>query len=157
MEKIGKELKVSAIKNGTVLDHIPANQLFKVINILNLDNCPHQITFGTNLDSKLLGKKAIIKIADRYFEDDEINRIALVAPQAKINIIRDFEVVEKKVISIPEQIVGIVKCVNPKCITNHQPVQTRFTTRYEHGHLKLDCHFCEKTTDSDNLTILSKS
>ena len=91
MEKIGKELKVSAIKNGTVLDHIPANQLFKVINILNLDNCPHQITFGTNLDSKLLGKKAIIKIADRYFEDDEINRIALVAPQAKINIIRDFE------------------------------------------------------------------
>lgn len=157
MERTGKELKVNAIKNGTVLDHIPASQLFKVINILNLSRCPHQITFGMNLDSKLLGKKAIIKIADRCFEDDEINRIALVAPQAKINIIRNFEVVEKRVISVPEHITGIVKCVNPKCITNHQPVPTRFDTLYEDGRLKLHCHFCEKITDSDNLTILSKN
>ena len=62
MEQKGKELKVSAIENGTVLDHIPATQLFKVINILDLSHCQHPITFGTNLDSKLLGKKAIIKI-----------------------------------------------------------------------------------------------
>lgn len=94
-----KELKVSAIKNGTVLDHIPAEQLFKVINILNLSNCTNQITFGTNLDSKVLGKKAIIKIAGRYFQNAEIDKIALVAPDAKINIIKDFEVVEKRVIS----------------------------------------------------------
>ncbi len=99
-----KHLKVSAIKNGTVLDHIPADQLFKVIDILGLSCSGNQITFGTNLDSKLLGKKAIIKIADRYFEADEINRIALIAPEAKINIIRDFEVVEKRVLSIPNSI-----------------------------------------------------
>ena len=77
MEKGSKELKVSAIKNGTVLDHIPADQLFKVITILGLKDCPNQITFGMNLDSKRLGKKAIIKVADRLFEEKEINKIAL--------------------------------------------------------------------------------
>lgn len=156
MENSVKKLKVSAIENGTVLDHIPANQLFKVINILNLTDCRNQVTFGTNLESKLLGKKAIIKISDRYFEDKEINKIALVAPQAKINIIKNFEVVEKRVISVPSEICGIVKCSNPKCITNHQPVATRFTTITENGRLKLHCHFCEKMTDSDKLIIVAK-
>lgn len=151
-----KELKVSAIKNGTVLDHIPAEQLFKVINILNLSNCTNQITFGTNLDSKVLGKKAIIKIAGRYFQNAEIDKIALVAPDAKINIIKDFEVVEKRVISVPDEIIGIVKCLNPKCITNHQPITTRFKTVYENSQLKLQCHFCEKFTDTANLTIISE-
>ena len=93
MEKVKKVtediLQVSAIRNGTVLDHIPSNQLFKVISILGLDkNCSNQITFGMNLESKLLGKKAIIKIADRYFKPSEINKIALVAPDAKINVIK---------------------------------------------------------------------
>lgn len=155
MENIRKELKVSAIENGTVLDHIPSNQLFKVINILKLNDCKNQITFGTNLESKLLGKKGIIKVAERYFADDEINRIALIAPEAKINIIKNFEVVEKRVISVPKTIEGFVKCNNPKCITNHQPVRTRFTTKTENGHLKLRCHFCEKETDSDNMVIVS--
>lgn len=151
-----KELKVSAIENGTVLDHIPSNQLFKVIRILNLDDCRNQITFGTNLESKLLGKKAIIKVADRYFADDEINRIALVAPQAKINIIKNFEVVQKKIISVPKEIEGIVKCGNPKCITNHQPVKTRVSTvMLDNGKFLLHCHYCEKDTMSDNMTIMS--
>lgn len=155
MEKnIQKELKVSAIKNGTVLDHIPSSQLFKVISILNLKNCDKQITFGTNLESKLLGKKAIIKIADKYFKDSEINKVALVAPQAKINIIKDFEVIEKKIITVPEEIIGIVKCKNPKCITNHQAITTIFKTSYKNSKLFLSCHFCEKTTDTENLTII---
>ncbi len=149
-----KELKVNAIENGTVLDHIPAEQLFKVINILNLNNCESQITFGTNLDSKILGKKAIIKIADKYFEDTEINKITLIAPQAKINIIKNFEVVEKKVLSVPEEIVGFVRCFNPKCITNNQPVTTRFKTITHDTTFKLQCHYCEKFTSSDNITIL---
>lgn len=153
--EIRKELKVSAIKNGTVLDHIPAEQLFRVINILNLSNCKNQITFGTNLDSKVLGKKAIVKIADRYFENAEIDKIALVAPDAKINIIKDFEVIEKRVISVPSEITGIAKCINPKCITNHQPVPTRFKTFYEKSQLKLQCNYCEKITDTHNLVITS--
>lgn len=154
MEKGGKELKVSAIKNGTVLDHIPANQLFKVIKILGLNDCPNQITFGANLDSKRLGKKGIIKIADKFFEEREINKISLVAPDAKINIIRDFEVVEKKVIGVPEEIVGIVKCANPKCITNHQPITTKFHTIYDENGLKLHCHYCEKNTDAEDFKII---
>ena len=157
MEKGGKELKVSAIKNGTVLDHIPANQLFKVISILGLKDCANQITFGTNLDSKLLGKKAIIKVADRFFEEAEINRVALVAPDAKINIIKDFEVIEKKVLHGPDEIIGIVKCANPKCITNHQPITTKFKTGYENGVLKLHSRYCEKNTGSDNLKIITEN
>ena len=157
MEKGSKELKVSAIKNGTVLDHIPADQLFKVITILGLKDYPNQITFGMNLDSKRLGKKAIIKVADRLFEEKEINKIALVAPDAKINIIKDFEVVEKKVLRVPEQIVGIVKCANPKCITNHQPITTKFETEFEDGVLKLHCHYCEKNTSSENIKIITEN
>ncbi len=157
MEKGGKELKVSAIKNGTVLDHIPTNQLFKVISILGLKDCQNQITFGMNLDSKLLGKKAIIKVADRFFEETEINKVALVAPDAKINIIKDFEVVEKKVLRVPDEITGIVKCANPKCITNHQPITTKFTTTYEDSTLKLHCRYCEKNTSSDNLKIITEN
>lgn len=150
-----KHLKVSAIKNGTVLDHIPAEQLFKVIDILKLSTIDKQITFGSNLDSKLLGKKAIIKIADTYFRDDEINKIALIAPQAKINIINNFEVVEKRVLSVPQTIKGIVKCMNPMCITNHQPVATLFTTLATDPEIQLLCHYCEKITDNKNLKIIS--
>lgn len=150
-----KQLKVSAIKNGTVLDHIPADQLFKVIDILGLSRSGNQITFGTNLESKLLGKKAIIKISDKFFKDDDINRIALIAPQAKINIIHDFEVVEKKVLSIPVSIEGIAKCMNPACVTNHQNILTRFTTITDSPDVKLLCRYCEKITDLKNLKIIS--
>ena len=148
---IDKQLQVSAIENGTVLDHITADKLFKVIEILELEKIGGQITFGTNLDSKLLGKKAIIKISDKYFKDDEINRIALIAPQAKINIIRDYEVIEKRVISLPEEIRGIVKCANPMCVTNHQRIETRFTTLQTEDSVLLKCHFCEKVTNTKNI------
>lgn len=150
-----KHLKVSAIKNGTVLDHIPAQELFRVIDILRLSLNDKQITFGTNLESKLLGKKAIIKIADTWFKDEEINKIALIAPQAKINIIKDFEVVEKRVIKTPESIRGIVKCMNPACVTNHQPITTLFTTITSEPEIQLLCHYCEKITDNKNLKIIS--
>ncbi|MCK9625332.1 MAG: aspartate carbamoyltransferase regulatory subunit [Bacteroidales bacterium] len=150
-----KHLIVSAIKNGTVLDHIPASSIFKVIDILHLTQDNNQITIGSNLDSKSLGKKGIIKIADRFFADEEINKIALVAPQATINIIKNFEVIEKKIISIPENVNGIVKCVNPMCVTNHQDIETRFITISKGSDIQLLCHYCEKVTDSKNLKIIS--
>jgi len=152
-----KKLKVSAIKNGTVIDRIPPQSLFKVIEILGLDQTDHQITFGTNLESKHLGKKAIIKITDSFFEDEDINRIALIAPDAKFNIIRNYEVVEKRQVEIPDQIRGIARCVNPKCITNHQNVETCFTTKKEKGGISLVCHYCEKLTNTKNLQIITKS
>lgn len=148
-----KELKVSAIKNGTVIDHIPADHLFKVITILGLHKIKNQITFGTNLESHHMGHKAIIKVSDKFFEDDEINKIALVAPLAKLNIIRDYEVVEKKRVSIQDEVNGIVKCFNPKCITNMERITTRFQV-VNRKNVVLKCHYCEKVTTQAHMTIL---
>ena len=153
MKKEPKQLSVSAIQNGTVIDHIPAKNLFKVIQILGLDRIENQITFGTNLESKKLGKKAIIKISEKFFADDDINRIALVAPDAKLNIIKDYEVIEKKVVEVPDSIVGIAKCMNPKCITNFEHVTTRFRVVSKKV-VALKCHYCEKITGEDNLQII---
>jgi aspartate carbamoyltransferase regulatory subunit len=147
------KLEVSAIKDGTVIDHIPAGNLFKVINILHLENIENTITFGTNFQSEKLGKKAIIKLSNVFFKDSDINRIALVAPAAKLNIIKDYKVVEKKIVEVPDEIQGIVKCVNPKCITNNEKVTTKFKI-VDKNRIKLKCHYCEKITDLENLSRL---
>ena len=120
-----KQLSVNAIKNGTVIDHIPAKSMFKVLHILGLDNVDDMVTFGTNLESKKLGKKGIIKVSNVFFLDEEINKIALVAPDAKLNTIKDYEVVEKRVVEVPNNIIGIARCVNPKCITNNETITTK--------------------------------
>ena len=148
-----KQLLVSAIKEGTVIDHVPASALFKVVYILNLDKLDTMISIGNSLESKKLGKKGIIKLSKVFFKDSDINKIALVAPCAKLNIIRDYEVVEKKVVAIPDEIVGIVKCVNPKCITNNEKVDTRFNV-VSKSEVRLKCHYCEKITDQDNIVII---
>ena len=143
-----KELVVSALKNGTVLDHIPADKVYKALDILNLKGVENQITIGINLASRAQGRKGIIKIADKFFEDEDLNNLALIAPKATVNIIRDFEVVEKKTLTMPEEIVGIARCMNPKCITNHQPIKTRFTTIESNNEILLLCHYCEKISDT---------
>ena len=148
-----KQLSVVAIENGTVIDHIPAKNLFKVIQILGLDHIDNQITFGTNLDSKKLNRKAIIKISGVFFENEDLNRIALVAPDAKLNIIRDYEVIEKKIVEVPDNITGIAKCMNPKCITNFEQVITKFKVVAKKN-VELKCHFCEKITTQENLQII---
>ncbi len=148
-----KQLSVSAIENGTVIDHIPAQSLFNVITILGLDHCTNQITFGTNFESKLLGHKAIVKIADKFFEDADINKISLVAPSAKLNIIKDYDVVEKKEVQIPDSIEGIIKCVNPKCITNNDKVRPKFTVESKEN-VSLRCHYCERITDQEHFEFI---
>jgi aspartate carbamoyltransferase regulatory subunit len=148
-----KQLQVSAIENGTVIDHIPAKSLFKVISILGLDKIECPITFGTNLESKRLGCKAIIKISDVFFEDEDINKIALVAPAAKLNIIRNYNVVEKKVLGVPSEIKGIVKCINPKCITNHEAIVTKFSV-ISRDEVTLKCKYCEKVMDQEHIEII---
>ena len=141
-----KELVVSALENGTVLDHIPAENVYKALDILSLKGIESQITLGINLASKVHGHKGIIKIADKFFEDEELNKLALIAPNATVNVIREFKVVEKKKLSIPKEVVGIVKCRNPKCVTNHQPIRTWFNTLQEGDEISLKCHYCEKNT-----------
>ncbi len=143
-----KELVVSALENGTVLDHIPAENVYKALRILNLKGIENQITIGINLNSKQNGKKGIIKIADKFFEDNELNKLALLAPEATVNVIRDFKVVEKKKVELPKEIFGIAKCRNPKCVTNHQPITTRFTVNVKGNETSLLCHYCEKISDT---------
>jgi len=147
-----KELKVSAIRNGTVIDHIPSDRSFQVIKILNLENSNNQIYFGTALESKKFKKKGIIKISDKYFEDEEISKIAMVAPSATLIEITDYEVTKKGKVKLSEYIEKIVKCFNPKCVTNIQDIKTRFKVIEDHkGEMKLACHYCEKTMKKENI------
>lgn len=147
-----KELIVSAIENGTVIDHIPSQNVFQVIQILNLNQSENQILFGTNLDSRKLGKKGIIKVNDKYFDPLEINKIALVAPSATLIVIKNFEVIEKKKVEIPDAIQNVVKCVNPNCVTNIEHVPTKFKV-IDKVTPKLKCHYCEKITDKRNISF----
>ena len=147
-----KELQVAALENGTVIDHIPSEKLFTVVSLLGLENMPNNITIGLNLESQKLGTKGIIKIADKFFCDEEINRIAVVAPNVKLNIIRDYEVVEKREVSLPDELVGIVKCGNPKCITNNEPMPTRFHV-VDKDNCVLRCHYCEKEQTREEISL----
>ena len=148
-----KELQVSAIENGTVIDHIPAKSVFQVVKILALENSTDQILIGTNLESKKYGRKGIIKLANRFFEHDEINKIALAAPSATLIVIRDYRIVEKTKVDIPDQVVRFVRCVNPNCITNHEKIATKFLV-IDKEEIKLQCHYCEKVTDKTNMVFI---
>ncbi|HEY6913257.1 MAG TPA: aspartate carbamoyltransferase regulatory subunit [Paludibacter sp.] len=148
-----KELKVAALRNGTVIDHIPADKLFKVVSILHLDTCLNQITLANNLESAKIGSKGLIKISERAFAEDETNKIALIAPNAKINIIRDFQVVEKRRLILPDEIREIVQCTNPVCVTNNQPITTRFHVQNHEGQIVLKCHYCEREVKQEEVKI----
>ena len=148
-----KELQVAALENGTVIDHIPSEKLFTVVSLLGLQEMSNNITIGFNLASKKLGKKGIIKVADRFFSDEEINRIAVVAPNVKLNIIRNYEVVEKREVILPDELCGIVKCANPKCITNNEPMPTRFHV-IDKEHCVIRCHYCEKEQYREQIEVV---
>ncbi|MDR0680987.1 MAG: aspartate carbamoyltransferase regulatory subunit [Dysgonamonadaceae bacterium] len=148
-----KELQVAALKNGTVIDHIPSEQLFKVVSLLEIEKLKTPVTIGYGLDSRKMGKKGILKIADKFFEQNEINRISLIAPSVKLNIIRDYEVVEKKLVYLPDELWGIVKCNNPKCITNNEPMKTHFKV-IDKTNVTLQCHYCEMKTKKEDIVLL---
>lgn len=149
-----KRMEVQAIENGTVIDHIPSNRLFEIINILALDKETNRITFGTNLPSKRMGSKAIIKINGRFCQKEDIDRISILAPMARVNIIKDFEVVEKRQVTVPDRVEGFVRCANPKCITNAEPVKTSFTVLTRGGEITLHCRYCEKNTLRGSMKII---
>lgn len=153
MNEKKQELQVAALENGTVIDHIPAEKLFTVVSLLGLEKLKNNITIGCNLKSGKLGTKGIIKIADKFFCDDEINRIAVVAPNVKLNIIRDYEVAEKREVRLPDELKGIVKCGNPKCITNNEPMPTHFHV-IDKENCIIKCHYCEKEQKRENITLI---
>jgi aspartate carbamoyltransferase regulatory subunit len=138
-----KELQVSAIENGTVIDHITYGSVLHVIRILNLENMTDPIYIGANLESKKFGKKGLIKVNNKFFQPHEINKIALVSPSATLIEIRDFEIIKKSKVEIPEKINGIVQCFNPKCVTNIEEVPTKFDV-IDKVDVKLKCHYAKK-------------
>jgi len=147
-----KELQVAALENGTVIDHIPPQHLFAVVSILGLSKVKNSITIGFNLASSKLGTKGIIKISDRFFEKDEIDKVALVAPNVILSVIRNYEVCEKICVELPSELMDIAKCPNPKCITNNESVSTRFKVVNKVDKM-VKCRYCERVFEADNLII----
>uniref|UniRef100_UPI0040279C1C aspartate carbamoyltransferase regulatory subunit n=1 Tax=Prevotella sp. TaxID=59823 RepID=UPI0040279C1C len=148
-----KELQVAAIENGTVIDHIPSEKTYEVARLLHLTDIDVPTLIGYNLPSKRLGRKGIIKITNKYFTDEEISRLSVIAPNVVLNIIKDYEVVEKKMVVTPNELHGIIKCNNPKCITNNEPMDTFFTViDKEKGIVK--CRYCDKEQDINNVELV---
>lgn len=149
-----KELKVSALENGTVIDHIPQGVVLQVLRALQLENFNDAIYLGSNLDSQKMGKKGIIKVSNKYFEKEDINKISLIAPTATIIEIKDYEIIKKTKVELPEEIIGLVKCMNPKCITNNEKITTKFFVQNELDEVKLRCYYCEKTMRKEDLEFI---
>ncbi|AEH24438.1 aspartate carbamoyltransferase regulatory subunit [Pyrococcus yayanosii] len=145
------ELKVSAIREGTVIDHISAGKGLKVIEILGLGRLNGgAVLLAMNVPSKKLGRKDIVKVEGRFLSEEEVNKIALIAPSATVNIIRDYKVVEKFKVEVPDVIEGILRCANPNCITNHEYVTTKFYVINKEP-LKVRCYYCERTMEEDEI------
>ena len=144
-----KELKVVPIKNGTVIDHIAAGQALNVLKILEINaRTDAVVSVVMNVRSKKMGRKDIVKVEDRELKPEEVDKIALIAPNATINIIRDSEVIEKHKVYLPESIEGIIRCANPNCISNaeREPVISKFITVSENPPL-FRCFYCERMID----------
>jgi aspartate carbamoyltransferase regulatory subunit len=146
-----KELSVNAIENGTVIDHIPGETTLKVVEIVS--NPDDMMTIGVNLPSRSLSKKGFVKISNRFLTDEETSKIALIAPTAKVNIIKNYKIVSKSIVHLPAQIKGLVKCNNPICITNKEIMVTVFDV-LKPTPLKMRCHYCERTMGSKELHLL---
>ena len=150
MEQI-KQIKVNAIKNGTVIDHITAGRVQKVLEILNLD-ASETVMIGMNLQSNKIGKKDIIKIENKVLSQDEVNSIALIAAKATLVIIKDFEVVSKDSLELPERIKNLIVCPNPKCVTNEEDIKSKFKLT-EDIPPQVRCLYCEKKYPVEEVKI----
>jgi len=139
-----KELKVPRIKDGTVIDHITAGNAVKVLHILGIPkSASSTVSVAMNVRSKL-GKKDIVKVENRELDPNEVNKIALIAPKATINFIRDYEVVKKHKVKLPDEIIGIVSCSNPTCVSNaKEPVKSRFKV-INKDPPQIKCYYCER-------------
>ena len=149
-----KQLLVAAIKDGTVIDHIPSEKLFFFVILLHLERMKTAVIIGYNLESPGLGIKSIIKMANKFFTDEELNQLAVVCPNLTLCIIRDYEIVEKRTVCLPSELRGIVRCTNPKCITNNEPMLTHF---HVDASQRLKCHYCNTVIGLDEVKLVERS
>jgi len=144
--------KVSALREGTVIDHLVAGTALKVIDILGID-FEGSVTVGLNYESDKVGNKDIIKIERREVTQDEVARIALVSPRATFSIIRDFQVVDKFKPVLPETIENLIRCPNPSCVTSDDRVATSFIV-LRSDPLRVRCHYCERAMKKEEIELL---
>ena len=147
-----KKLSVEAIEKGTVIDHIPAGKGLIILRQFKLLHYGSAVTVGFNLPSKTQGSKDIIKITGVWLDDNAANRLALFAPEAVVNTIEHFKVINKRRLTLPEEIAEVFRCPNTNCASHGEPVKSRFYVRKQSGQTKLKCHYCEKTFSRDSVT-----
>jgi len=146
------KFKVSAIRNGTVIDHIDAGSALKIVKLLKLAKHQKHVTLGLNLPSSLLGLKDIIKVEDRELSPEEVNQVAILAPEATINIIKEYEVNQKYKISLPDTISAVIPCSKPKCVSNHERTKSHFHVIQRAGqNVRLQCHYCRKIISQEEI------
>lgn len=138
-----RTLLIRKIENGTVIDHIAAGYALDVLRLLGIRGREgNVISIAMSVPSRKMGKKDIVKIEDRELSSGEVDRIALISPNATINIIRDFVVAEKKRVSLPEVVVGVVRCSNPSCVSNGKEAVISQLDVVQREPLLLRCHYC---------------
>ena len=149
-----KELKIPLIKNGTVIDHITSGNAIKVLRILSIpQNLSSTVSVAINVKGHL-GNKDIVKVENRELDTSEVDKIALIAPKATINIIRNYEVAEKHRVEIPSEIIGIVSCSNPTCVSNYnEPVKSRFKV-INKDPPQITCYYCEREPEDISERII---
>ncbi|AXY00232.1 aspartate carbamoyltransferase regulatory subunit [Vibrio alfacsensis] len=138
------QLQVEAIKNGTVIDHIPALIGIKVLKLFNMHNSSQRVTIGLNLPSSALGHKDLLKIENVFISEEQASKLALYAPNATVNQIENYEVVKKLALELPETISNVFECPNSNCITHNEPVASSFTVIKKKEEIRLRCKYCEK-------------
>ncbi len=150
---MSETLPVSAIKNGTVIDHIAAGQALRLVHLLGLESSSHKVTIGLHLPSKSLGSKDLIKIENRILTDQEANEVVVFSPAATINVIRNFKVEKKVKTRLPTSMKKVFVCPNSACITHSESVPSHFHIVEDRKQIKLTCHYCEKSFDRDQVRV----
>ena len=141
MEQNKEHMMVAALENGSVIDHIPTDKLFIVAQLLELEKCKEEVVIANNLKSNVMERKGLIKISGKFFTESEISKLAVICPNIRLTVIRNFEVAEKREVTLPDTLTNIVKCANPVCITNNEPMKTVF---YRKDLQTLKCRYCGK-------------
>lgn len=140
-----RPFKIFGIEKGTVIDHIPAGKALLLLKLLKLENENKFIALGLNLNSKHQGRKDLLKIENKELTEEEVNQVAVAVPQATINIIRNFKVAKKFKVEMPEKIYSLLKCPNPKCISNSEKIKSVFHPKKEkNNEYSYSCHYCER-------------
>jgi len=145
-------LIVTRIKNGTVNDHIDGGNALHVLEALEIDGKEGDvITIALNVPSGKLKKKDIIKLENKFLEEDDTNKLAVIAPSCTINIIKNFQLVEKRLVSLPNEIVRIFQCSNPACITNSKEHLESVIDVVDKDNIVLKCRYCNRLLDINEL------